>query len=696
VPLAAPLRVGVAIGETPDANARVRFQISAGSGQVDGAASVVVTTGADGVASASWSVDSTTPLQTVTAQLLDDVGTPLHLPVQFDASLSVAAEVAYDPAACAGLAGTTTVQQALDKLCAINGGGCATIVLSPGENWQEPLLALPDGNHAHVCFRPGVYTTTAPVVVANKGSLIISGVGLGSRVVAPQSEVALLFQDCDEVVIRDLAIESGVVGAQPEQNGALTLEGCRRVVVESAELRCAAGAAQAGACLTVRASAKTAPEVVRVHDCDLVVGHMQVGALVLDAQTTSVTGTTIRVAPGAVAFDALLADAERRGALARQLFRRGKPTDVAPTTGAGFNTVLKAGSFTVAFDSSVPQTEWQALAGQHPPTEADLASKESVQQWATNLAQQAIATPHLLPTFNRSVGRLQRQLGESYVPTVESAAGRALLQSSLIAGAVSVIAPGGARATTVQTLQLGNASVQFESVLTTADWRALLAAGGITGVDSGLGLKNAMKGLARRAVTDAALRAQVPALGAWFKGLSARNVPVASVGVVVGGGAADSVVVGDNDLVGVAEAVHVAVRAGGLKVAGARRSVGRIELSGNRAALRVPFELLQGPRAYYVGNANHAVVVDNEMRLDAAGRFTRPDAVLEGIRVWGVFGPLVRVDDNLLAGCGTGVRIQPQGAAPARHLWEASGNVAPDAGSAVVAPTSVTRSGNVP
>jgi hypothetical protein len=248
----------------------------------------------------------------------------------------------------------------------------------------------------------------------------------------------------------------------------------------------------------------------------------------------------------------------------------------------------------------------------------------------------------------------------------------------------------------VQTLQLGSASVQFESVLTTAEWQAVLRAGGITAADSGLGLKNAMKALAARAVTDAGLRSQVPALGAWFKGLSDRNVPVASVGIVVGGGVADSVVVRDNDLLGVAEAVHVAVRSGGLKTAGARRSAGRIELSGNRAALRVPFELLQGPRAYYVGNANHAVVADNEMRLDSSAKVTRDDAVLEGIRVWGFLGALVRVDDNLLAGCGTGVRIQPQVGALTPHLWEASGNVAPDAGSAVVAPPSVTRSGNVP
>lgn len=700
VPLAVPLRVGVAIGKTPVAQAPVRFQVTAGSGQVNSAASVVVPTGADGVATVSWSVDSKNALQTVTAQLVDDLGTPFHLPVQFDASLSVAADVAYDPKACADLAGATTVQQALDKLCATGGGGgCATIVVSPGDNWEAPLVALAAGAHAHICFRPGTYTAQQPVVLESKGSLIISGAGLGSRVVAPASEVALLFRDCDEVVVRDLAVESGVVGLQPERpgiNGALTLEGCRRVVVESVELKCAAGAARAGACLTARASAKNKPESVRVRDCDLVVGHMQIGALVLDTQTTSVSGTTIHVAPATVAFDTLLADADRRGALVRQLIGRAKAADTPTAAGSGFNTLLKAGSFTVAFDSSVPQTEWQQLAAQHPPAEADLVSKQSVQQWATNLAQQAISTPHILPTFSRNVLKLQRQLGESFSPTVESAAGRALLQATLVAGPISVLAPAGARAGAVRTIQLGSASVQCESVLSEADWHELLAAGGVMGAASGAALKAAMTTLARRALTDAGLRGKVPALGAWYKSLADHNIPVASGGVVVGGGTADSIVVDDNDLVGIAEAVHIGVKAGSYKTSGSRRGADRVEITGNRAAMRVPFELLQGPRAYFVGNTAHAVVADNEMRLDPAGKFTRPDAMLEGVRVWGVLGPLVRVDDNLLAGCATGVRIQPQPGTPSRVRWNASGNVAPDAGTAVVAPATVTSSNNVP
>src|SRR5207249_10344161 len=121
VPLPAKLRAGVSNGTTPVAGAPVQFSVTTGNGQVNGASKVTVLTGADGVAAASWSIDSATALQTVTAQLVNDLGAPLHLPVQFDATLSLATEVAYQPGACAELAGTKTVQEAIDKLCAVGG-----------------------------------------------------------------------------------------------------------------------------------------------------------------------------------------------------------------------------------------------------------------------------------------------------------------------------------------------------------------------------------------------------------------------------------------------------------------------------------------------------------------------------------------------------------------------------------------------
>ncbi|HXJ76749.1 MAG TPA: hypothetical protein VNM37_28085, partial [Candidatus Dormibacteraeota bacterium] len=59
--------------------------------------------------------------QQVTAELVDASGTALAPPILFNATLSIAGQVAYDPSACAELSAAsppvTTVQEALDKLC---------------------------------------------------------------------------------------------------------------------------------------------------------------------------------------------------------------------------------------------------------------------------------------------------------------------------------------------------------------------------------------------------------------------------------------------------------------------------------------------------------------------------------------------------------------------------------------------------
>jgi hypothetical protein len=660
---------------------------------VNGAASVTVPTGADGVASVAWSLDSATASQSVTARLLDAAGAPVHLPVRFNATLSLAGQVAYVPGDCAELAGARTVQQALDILCANGGDGCATLVLAPGDNWQAPLLALPDGADARICFRPGVFTVSEPVIVKNKGSLVISGAGRASRVVAPTREVALQFLSCDEVVVRDLSVTAQVPLAAKGLNGALAIEGCRRVTVESVSLECGAATSRASGCLSVRGLGKSRPEVVRIRDCDLVAGHLQVGALVLDAATVEVSGTTVRVAPkpASLSLDVLLADPARRGALVRQLFGRPLASGGPSARTPNFTTQIQAGGFTLGFNSPVPQQEWQALADAHPPTANDVATPEALRQWATNLAAGVLDAPAGLPTFRRQVEGVRRRVGnDAFSQMAGTSAGHELLASSLLSGDILILDRAAVVGDRARVVQLGNSRVAFDSVLNSDTWSRMLAAAGIAQVGSGIELKAHMYELARRALTDAGFRAAVPQLAVWFGGLVARNPAVASQGVVVGGGAADAVLVRGNQLLGVAEAVHVGLSAGGRAVLD--RQAGKVEIRGNRAVMRVPVELLQAPRAYFVGNARNAVVAENEATVEGQAGL----AVEEGVRVWGHLGPFMRVADNLLVGCTTGVHVESVDVVPPQRRWLVEGNVAPGAQFGVVAPVTVTRVSNVP
>lgn len=114
-----PLQVGVANGQWPVAGAQVSFDITAGNGTLTAGnvtdLPLIVKTDATGIAECSWQLDATTQSQQVEATLIDAPNSP----IRFNANLSQASAVAYDPSNCADLAqaGVRTVQQAIDELC---------------------------------------------------------------------------------------------------------------------------------------------------------------------------------------------------------------------------------------------------------------------------------------------------------------------------------------------------------------------------------------------------------------------------------------------------------------------------------------------------------------------------------------------------------------------------------------------------
>jgi hypothetical protein len=139
VDLAEPLQVAVSRGATPVPGARVRFSVTSGGGRVNGAASVEIATGADGIASVAWRLGTVGQPQRVEARLLAPGGTPRHVPVRFSANFSTADEVAFDPANCPPLAAARNLQQAIEILCQQGGG------VEPGFR-IERIVWLSDGS----------------------------------------------------------------------------------------------------------------------------------------------------------------------------------------------------------------------------------------------------------------------------------------------------------------------------------------------------------------------------------------------------------------------------------------------------------------------------------------------------------------------------------------------------------------------
>ena len=124
VRLPALLRARVATGGHKVEGARVRFELQdrTNGRMVDETAPLVLdaVSGPDGVVECDWRLHGGTAHQTCRARLLDAAGDPLdHQVVHFEATLSTATRVAYDPRRCDELeeAGVATVQEAIDALC---------------------------------------------------------------------------------------------------------------------------------------------------------------------------------------------------------------------------------------------------------------------------------------------------------------------------------------------------------------------------------------------------------------------------------------------------------------------------------------------------------------------------------------------------------------------------------------------------
>lgn len=200
-----------------------------------------------------------------------------------------------------------------------------TIVVDPDDDLAAAIAGMGSEPDVAVCLRPGLHTVTAPIVIAGRHHVEVVGAGPGSHLVCGQHEAALVFQDCASVRVSDLRVEAGAVAAGGPAgglDGALTFVDTPAVTVERVTASIAGGPRRAGACVAVRypTTPGAAHHTVRVSDCDLTVGHRQVGAVVVGASTVRVADNRLR-AGNRPADDVLLTSPDYRGSLRRQLLR---------------------------------------------------------------------------------------------------------------------------------------------------------------------------------------------------------------------------------------------------------------------------------------------------------------------------------------------------------------------------------------
>lgn len=213
LPLPQALQAGVANGSFPVAGAPVEFRVTRGNGRLNGGfTAVVVSTDNLGVAACNWSIDSATESQEVEARLINGNAQPSHLPVRYQATLSTAARVSYDPKNCSNLAGKYTVQDALDRLCQLGNGGCCVPVGEGHLSLEETLEKLLSEKRRLICLclLAGEHVITRPLLVrpAVPGTAIhIHGCGGATLVTAKDHANLWAFEGSKEITLDEVHLE---------------------------------------------------------------------------------------------------------------------------------------------------------------------------------------------------------------------------------------------------------------------------------------------------------------------------------------------------------------------------------------------------------------------------------------------------------------------------------------------------------
>lgn len=202
-----PLQVGVSNGQWPSAGIPVAFDLISAGGALDlsgitntivssAAGRVVMLTDENGIAQCNWKLDNDQAQvsQQVEAVMLDAAGNPVHLPVRFNANLSVAEQVAYTPENCTYLKtkDAATVHEAIEELCAkqlillsyVGGDGQEAM---PGQLLGKPLQAgVADANTGH------------PV----EGALVVFKLAPGNGILQPTPTSSVVSSLPDEVTVK--------------------------------------------------------------------------------------------------------------------------------------------------------------------------------------------------------------------------------------------------------------------------------------------------------------------------------------------------------------------------------------------------------------------------------------------------------------------------------------------------------------
>jgi hypothetical protein len=519
-----------------------------------------------------------------------------------------------------------------------------TIVAKPGAGWEQPILdyfqqaranAKAARPNAEICFPVGDFPVASPLVISGAGHIVMSGAGWGTRLIASADgpESVLVFSDCLSVAVRDLYAETSVVTSQRTSagrshiNGTLEFSNCGDISVEEVWARCGSAVSLRGSsCITVSSdvvqpdsagapgNVTTGSGSVRVRDCQLYVGEMQVGIQLVHQARASVEDNVIVVDPGipVTTLESRLADpvylAAARGYLISQ-------TSLAPTTGTA---------------TSAPRPARTTRAKTRQPRTPASSSPET--------AEMPVVTGSAIPASGAA--KVAADASIAVVPVTVKVGGQVL----------TFVTTGNLQST----------------------WQTYLDAHAPANLATLADALRYIKSAATTILTTPSARAGLSGFGGVVHILT-EHVPLAGRGIVVGGQAIGDLQIIGNSVSGVITGITVGVshRASAAEAKAKQRTpdqMGTVRIAGNEIACRANDVAAKNARfGVFVGSAHSLSIEDNRLTITAAGISTAPPA--DAIRAVGYFGGKVVIRNNYMTGFAMGIRVvQLQGNGPGTRV----------------------------
>jgi hypothetical protein len=442
----------------------------------------------------------------------------------------------------------------------------------------------------------------------------------------------LVFQGCRSVTISDVSFGVGAQAPEGGFMGALSVVDCPAVLVQRVSVVSAATAVvRRFAGIKITSPPARSNTSVRVHDCEVEVAHAQTAIFVGNADVVEVSANRLRCASNPLNIPALVADPFVAGWMGRFLLEH---VFIGETEEA--NDELLVGSPDVVVDAGTPGLDGRPRIIFH------------LEGWAYQFI-----------TFSTH-------------PALGASFWEPLLVANPIGGANGAAVPWQwllanlrrLRVNLARFMYLGRAQAPGINVPAALESTLLNLAGVLTSLDS--------RTTGGQGIAIGARRASSRPRGS---GPSLDQVPPYAPDVRIHG----------NRIDGFMQGIHAGASLGPRSAP--QLWLYRVSVRDNTVIVRTP-PIARERHGIFAGNSLSTEIIDNHVQLDTSRPSSRSGAPpIDGIRVWGMLGPLLKVAGNHSVGVNTGVRVQAQNpliVAQPGVAWVLRDNAYQGSGSAVL------------